>query len=76
MLRIVKSYIINIWEVCKSKLYDSGTGPLQYRSRPGRYGVCQGKGKFGKLGGGRYAVLFMVLLSLWGARSMLKPPSS
>ena len=37
----------------KSKLYDSGAGPLQYRSRPGRYGICQGKGKFGKLGGGK-----------------------
>ena len=76
LLRIVKSYITDIWEVHKSKLYDSGTGLLQYRSRPGRYGVCQGKGKFGKLGGGSHAVLFMVLLSLWDARSMLKPPSS
>ena len=34
----------------KSKLYGSGTGPLQYRSRPGRDTVYQGKGKFGKLG--------------------------
>ena len=37
----------------KSKLYNSGTGPLQYRSRPRKYGVCQGKGKFGKLGVGK-----------------------
>ena len=48
LLQIVKSYIIDIWEVCKSKLYYSGTGLLQYRSRPGRYGVCQGKGKLGR----------------------------
>ena len=40
LLHIVKSYIINIWEVRKSKLYESGTGPLQYRSRPARCGVC------------------------------------
>ena len=53
LLHIVKSYIIDIWEVCKSKLYDPGTGLLQYQSRPGRYGVCQGKGKFGKLGVGK-----------------------
>ena len=44
---IVKSYIIDIWEMCKSKLYGSGTGPLQYRSRPGRDTACQGKGKLG-----------------------------
>ena len=37
----------------KSKLYGSGTGPLQHRSRPGRDTACQGKGKFGKLGGGK-----------------------
>ena len=51
LLRLVKSYIIDIWELCKSKLYGSGTGPLQHRSRPGRDTACQGKGKFGKLGG-------------------------
>ena len=32
LLRLVKSYIIDIWELRKSKLYGSGTGPLQYRS--------------------------------------------
>ena len=51
LLRLVKSYIIDIWELRKSKLYGSGTGPLQYRSRPGRDTTCQTKGKFGKLGG-------------------------
>ena len=30
LLCLVKSYIINIWELCKSKLYGSGTGPLQH----------------------------------------------
>ena len=51
LLRLVKSYIIDIWELRKSKLYGSGTGPLQYRSRPGRDTTYQGKGRFGKLGG-------------------------
>ena len=32
LLRLVKSYIIDIWELCKSKLYGSGTGPLQYQN--------------------------------------------
>ena len=50
-MRIVKSYIINIREVCKSKLCDFGNGLLQYRSRPGRYSVRPGKGSFGKLEG-------------------------
>ena len=53
LLHLVKSYIIDIWELCKSKLYGSGTGPLQHRSRPGRDTACQGKGKFGKVGGGK-----------------------
>ena len=52
-LRLVKSFIIDIWELHKPKLYGSGTGLLQYRSRPGRDTTCQGKGKFGKLGGGK-----------------------
>ena len=38
-------------ELRKSKLYSSGSGPLQHRSRPGRDSVCQDMGKFGKLGG-------------------------
>ena len=70
LLHIVKSYIIDIWELRKSNLYGSGTGPLQHRSRPGRDNVCQGKGKFGKLGGGSHAVLFMVPLRPPGARPM------
>ena len=45
LLRLVKSYIIDIWELRKSKLYGSGT--VQYRSRPGRDTTCQGKGKLG-----------------------------
>ena len=32
LLGLVKSYIIDIWEMHKSKLYNSGTGPLQYQS--------------------------------------------
>ena len=34
------------------------------------YTVCQGKGKFGKLGGGSHAVLFMVSLGPPSARPM------
>ena len=77
LLRLVKSYIINIWELRKSKLYGSGTGPLQYRSRPGWDTACQGKGKFGKLGGEKSYALFMVPLGLPSARPMaqaLWPP--
>ena len=54
---LVKSYIIDIWELRKSKLYDSGTGPLQHRSRPGRDTTCQGKSKFGKLGGEKSCIV-------------------
>ena len=57
LLRLVKSYIIDIWELSKSKLYGSGTGPLQHRSRPGRDTACQGKGKFGKLGGAKSCII-------------------
>ena len=57
LLRLVKSYIIDIWELCKSKLYGTGTGPLQYRSRPGRDTACQDKGKFGKLGGEKSCIV-------------------
>ena len=47
----------SIWELRKTKLYGSGTGPLQYRSRPGRDTTCQGKGKFGKLGGEKSCIV-------------------
>ena len=57
LLSLVKSYIIDIWELHKSKLYGSGTGPLQYRSRPGRDTTCQGKGKFGELGGEKSCIV-------------------
>ena len=43
--------IINIISVVNTN--GSGTGPLQHRSRPGRDTACQGKGKFGKLGGAK-----------------------
>ena len=57
-MHIVKSYIIDIWELRKSKLYGSGTGPLQHRSRPGRDTVCQGKGKLGKLEGEKSCIVY------------------
>ena len=50
LLHLIKSYIIDIWELRKSKLY--GSGPLQYRSRPGR-----DKGKFGMLGGEKSCIV-------------------
>ena len=31
---------------------------LQHRSRPGRDTVCQGKGKFGKLGGEKSCIVY------------------
>ena len=55
-------------------LYDLGTSPLQYRNQPGRYGDCQGKGKFGSWEGGSHAVLivmFMVPLGYPDTRSMV-----
>ena len=62
LLLIVKSYIsiYGKW-ANQSCIYDSGTGLLQYRSRPGRYGVFQGKGKLG----GSHAVLYD---STWSPR--------
>ena len=38
LLRLVISYIIDIWELRKSKLYGSGTGPLHAVSKPTREG--------------------------------------
>ena len=68
LLHIVKSYIIDIWELRKSKLYfGSGTDPLQHQSCRGRDTVYQGKGKFGTLRGGKLCVLFMVPLGSPGA---------
>ena len=57
LLHLVKSYIIDIWELCKSKLYGSGTGLLHHRSLPGRDTACQGKGKFGKLEGEKSCIV-------------------
>ena len=51
LLRLVKCYIIDIWELCKSKLYGSGTSLLQHQIRSGRDTAYQGKDKFNKLGG-------------------------
>ena len=50
LLHLVKTYMIDIWELHKLKLYGSDTGLLQYRCQLGRDTKCQGKGKFGKLG--------------------------
>ena len=45
---------VNIYNITN---HGSGTGPLQYRSRPGRDTACQGKGKFGKLGGEKSCIV-------------------
>ena len=77
LLRLVKSYIIDIWELRKSKLYGSGTGPLQYRSRPGRDPHARARVSLVSWKGRSHALLFMVPLGLPSARSMaqaLRPP--
>ena len=56
-------------ELRKSKLYGSGTGPLQRRIRSGRDTACQAKGKFGKLGS---HALCMVPLDLPSTRPMAR----
>ena len=48
-----KRYGYHLSIIIYTKLYGSDTGLLQHRSRPGRETVCQGKGKLGKLGGGK-----------------------
>ena len=64
------------WELRKSKLYGSGTGQLQHQSQARRDTACQGKGEFGKLGGGKSCLclcfLFMVPLGLPSARPMVQ----
>ena len=70
-MHLVKSYIIDIWELCKLKQYGSGTGPLQHRSRPRRDTVCQGKGK---LGGGKSCSV--VYGSAWSSGHKAHGPSA
>ena len=58
----ISSYIYNIIayelsEVMGYSINNYCTGPLQYRSRPGRDTTCQGKGKFGKLGGEKSCIV-------------------
>ena len=72
LLRLVKSYIIDIWELRKSKLYGSGTGLLQHRSQPGRDTARQGKGKLVSWKGRSHALLFMVPLGLPSARPIVQ----
>ena len=59
LLRLVKSYSYNRYMgIAQIKaVYGSGTGPLQYRSRPERDTACQGKGKFGKLRGEKSCIV-------------------
>ena len=61
LLRIVISYIINIWEV-------------QYRSRLGRDSGSQGKSKFGKLGRGKSCSV--VHGSAWSSGCEVYDPSA
>ena len=54
LLHIVKSYITDIWEVRKSKLYDSGTGLLSIKADQG--GTVSARVRVSlvrKLGGGK-----------------------
>ena len=70
LLCLVKSYIIDIWELRKSNLYGSGTGPLQYRSRPGRTPHARARVSLVSWEGRSHALLFMVPLGLPSARPM------
>ena len=57
LLSLVKEYIVDVWEIRKHKLYDSGSGPgqqLHCQSSPGDLAVIEGlkfgqNGKFGHL---------------------------
>ena len=61
LLSLVKEYIVDVWEICKHKLYDSDSGPGQQfhsQSSPGALAVVEGQrnGKFsqsGKFGFGK-----------------------
>ena len=57
-------------ELRKSKLYSSGSGPLQHRSRPGRDSVCQDMVSLVSWEGRSHALLFVVPLGLPSARPM------
>ena len=51
LLSLVKEYIVDVWEIRKRKLYDSGSGPGQQllsQSSPGDLAVAEGQrnGKF------------------------------
>ena len=61
LLSLVKEYIVDVWEIQKHKLYDSGSGPgqqLHSQSSPGELAVAEGQrngmfslnGKFGQNG--------------------------
>ena len=46
MLSLVKEYIVDLWEIRKHKLYDSGSGPSQQlhsQSSPGDLAVAEGQ---------------------------------
>ena len=72
LLRIVKSYIIDIWEVCKSKLYDSGIGLLRGSIEADQGGTVSARARVSLVSweGGSHAMLFVVLLGHRGAWSM------
>ena len=58
LLSLVKEYVVDVWEMRKHKLYDSGSGPgqqLHFQSSPGDLAVAEGQrnslnGKFGQNG--------------------------
>ena len=70
LLRLVKSYIIDIWELRKSKLYGSGTGRCSIEADQGGTPHARARVSLVSLEGRSHALLFMVPLGLPSARPM------
>ena len=71
LLRLVKSYIIDIWELFKSKLYGSGTGPpCSIEADQGGTPHARARVSLVSWEGRSHALLFMVPLGLPSARPM------
>ena len=80
LLRLVKSYIIDIWELCKSKLYGSRVALVRYSIEVDQRGTprphARARVSLVSWKGGSHALLFMVPLGLPSARPMDHGPSA
>ena len=72
LLSLVKEYIVDVWEIRKHKLYDSGSGPgqqLHSWSSPGeRNGKFSQNGKFGQNGKLGHSCTNVTKGKLYGSR--------